>query len=206
MAVREFTDRTGRKWRAWEVKPEEIHPATKSEDYLADCYITGWIVFETISSDEKRRLCPWPVDWVTRTEAQLRDLLAAAEVVPAQRRTGEGAIAAEAMRRPTEQGDLSHTPSDLDVTDLSIVRAFKYPGGRVWTVGVVLDPEDGDRPVLRFAAGLRHIDVTSWPKDWADEPDEALAEMLRRASPRQISGATGRGIPRRRWDDQAEAT
>jgi hypothetical protein len=189
MAVREFTDGAGRKWRAWEVKPEEIHPATKSEDYLADCYITGWIVFETISSDEKRRLCPWPVDWVTRTDAQLRYLLDAAEVVPGQRRSGE----------------VSRKPSDVDVTDLSIVRAFKYPGGRVWTVGVVLEPEDGAPPVLRFAAGLRHFDLTSWPKDWADQPDEALVEMLRRASPRRISGATGRGIPRRRWDDQSEA-
>lgn len=205
MAVREFTDATGRKWRAWEVRPSEIHPATKSEDYLADCYITGWIVFETISSDEKRRLCPWPVDWATRTEAQLRELLSAAEVVPAQRRTGEGAIAAEAMRRRTAEA-ASRAPEELDVTDLSVIRAFKYPGGRVWTVGVVLEPEDGSRPVLRFAAGLRHIDLTSWPKDWADQSDEALVAMLRRAAPRRISGETRPGIPRRRWDDQSEAT
>jgi hypothetical protein len=81
MAVREFSDKAGRVWRAWEIRPQNIHPATKSEDYLADCYITGWIVFETKREDEKRRLCPWPIDWASRSDDELRELLGRAELV-----------------------------------------------------------------------------------------------------------------------------
>ena len=47
MAVREFTDSSGREWRVWNVVPESIHPQTKTEDYLAAMYHTGWLVFET---------------------------------------------------------------------------------------------------------------------------------------------------------------
>ena len=45
MAVREFSDERGLAWRAWEIKPEAIHPQTKAEHYLADCYTLDWIVF-----------------------------------------------------------------------------------------------------------------------------------------------------------------
>src|SRR5688500_9037226 len=103
MAVREFTDASGRHWRAWEVKPEAIHPATKGEDYLADCYITGWIVFETISGDEKRRLCPWPTNWMLSSDARLRDLLESAEVVPSRHCKAERARGAEPAPPRTER-------------------------------------------------------------------------------------------------------
>jgi hypothetical protein len=178
---------SGRKWRAWEVKPEEIHPATKSEDYLADCYVTGWIVFETVSGDEKRRLCPWPIRWTQESEAGLRKLLAQAEVVPPHKLRGD---------RPPEGEDKP------DVTDLGVVRTFRYPGGRVWTVCVVAVIEGGGPPVLRFASGLRSIDLKSWPKAWADMPDEALAVMLRQAAPRAATTKFDRDTPRRRWNDQ----
>ena len=55
MAVREFTDSAGRAWRAWDVTPDELSPKTKDEDYLAQLYHTGWIVFETRS---RRRQAP----------------------------------------------------------------------------------------------------------------------------------------------------
>jgi hypothetical protein len=203
--MREFSDADGREWRAWEIKPEAIHPATKSEDYLADCYITGWIVFETVSGDEKRRLCPWPINWMLSSDARLRDLLASAEVVVTQRRGGQRSSGPVAARERVEQSE-GVSSDDLDITDLHVVRTFKYPGGRYWTVGVVFNPEDAGPPALRFASGLRSIDLRSWPKDWADRPDEALVEMLRSAAPRRISGPTGPGIPRRRWDDQADAS
>lgn len=198
MAVREFRDERGRLWRAWEIRPEAIHPPTRSEDWLADCYVTGWIVFETLAGDEKRRLCPWPINWAQADEPRLRQLLEAAEVVPPQRvaeqrRSGP-------TRRPTS-GDDAPATGELDVTDLEVVRTFRYPGGRFWTVCVVKYPEDGGPPVLRFTAGMRSIDMRRWPKDWTDQPDDALVTMLRTAAPRRASGPPGPGIPRRRWDD-----
>jgi hypothetical protein len=199
MAVREFKDEQGRLWRAWEIRPEAIHPPTKSEDWLADCYITGWIVFETLTGDEKRRLCPWPMNWAEADGRRLRQLLAAAEVVPPQR------VAEQRRSGPTQlvsSGAAASVPdADLDVTDLEVVRTFRYPGGRFWTVCVVKYPEDGGLPVLRFTAGMRSIDLRRWPKDWADQPDDALVTMLRTAAPRRASGAPGAGVPRRRWDD-----
>lgn len=200
MAVREFTDASGREWRAWDIKPEEVHPVTKAEDYLADCYVTGWVVFETKLGDEKRRLCPWPMAWMDETERGLRRLLAMADLVPphkvkAERESGAAAIQSALM----EAGSHVEEP---DVTDLEVVRSFKYPGGRYWTVCVVKFPEDGGAPVLRFTSGMRNIDLRTWPKDWPDQPDHGLVDMLRRAAPRQATGAASSNAPSRRWDDQ----
>lgn len=199
MPVREFKDEGGREWRAWDIKPHEIHPVTKAEDYLADCYVTGWIVFETFSGDEKRRLCPWPINWMDESEQGLRKLLSMAEIVPAsksQRVSGEwGGDEAHAVASAIAASE------QPDLTDLQVVRTFRYPGGRFWIVSVLRHPEDGGPPVLRFTAGARTIDVRKWRKDWADQPDEMLVTMLRRAAPRRESGQPGLGTPRRRWDD-----
>jgi hypothetical protein len=112
MAVRDFTDAKGRSWRAWDIKPETIHPVTRAEDYLAD-YLTGWIVFETEAGDEKRRLCPWPADWTERSEEQLRELLEMAELVPLYR------------RRPADIGVAAPKPRSERAPDLSLPgRAF----------------------------------------------------------------------------------
>jgi hypothetical protein len=200
MAVREFKDEQGRLWRAWEIRPEAIHPPTKSEDWLADCYITGWIVFETLAGDEKRRLCPWPMNWAEADGRRLRQLLAAAELVPPQR-VAEQRRSDPTRRLDTPAAEAPIADAELDVTDLEVVRTFRYPGGRFWTVCVVKYPEDGGTPVLRFTAGMRSIDLRRWPKDWADQPDDVLVTMLRTAAPRRASGPPSPGIPRRRWDD-----
>lgn len=202
MAVREFRDDSGRKWKAWDIKPEKIHPVTRAEDYLADCYITGWIVFETASGDEKRRLCPWPRRWTQESEQGLRKLLEQAEPVPphklwAERQTPGESLSAGAVAEIAKERDA------LDVTDLAVVRTFRYPGGRLWTVCVVAHPEDGGPPALRFTAGARHIDLRSWPKAWLDEPDDRLAEMLRNACPRPQTTTYDADAPRRRWNDEA---
>lgn len=197
MPVREFTDERGRDWRAWDVKPEAIHPATKAEDYLADCYITGWIVFETVVEDEKRRLCPWPINWMELTDKQMCDLLTKAEVVPPIRLKAQKQSGAHAVQRMAD-----HPPTEPDITDLQVVRTFRYPSGRYWTVNVVTYPDEGGPPVLRFTAGSRYLDLKRWPKDWADQPDEELIEMLRKAGSRKESPAPRPGTPRRRWDDQ----
>jgi hypothetical protein len=200
MAVREFRDEQGRLWQAWDIRPEAIHPPTKAEDWLADCYVTGWIVFETLTGDEKRRLCPWPMNWAEADQERLRELLAAAEVVPPQR-VAEQRSSGPMQRLTDSEVQASVADENLDVTDLDVVRTFRYPGGRFWTVCVVKHPEDGGAPVLRFTAGMRDIDLRRWPKDWADQPDDVLITMLRTAAPRRASGPPPPGIPRRRWDD-----
>src|SRR3954467_13159170 len=89
MAVREFTDEGGRAWRVWCILPEAIHPVTRAEDYLADCFQLGWLVFETTSGEEKRRLCPIPRDWEDVDEKAFRFSLAQSEPVRSRRSSGE---------------------------------------------------------------------------------------------------------------------
>ena len=100
--------------------------------------------------------------------------------------------------------DLLEIGDEPDVTDLEVVRTFRYPGGHFWTVSVVMHPEHGGAPMLRFSAGNRSIDLAKWPKDWTDQPDEALVAMLRRAAPKR-DRSPAPGAPRRRWDDQPQA-
>jgi len=123
---------------------------------------------------------------------------------------GQGAVdevsrAADFSRQAVEDPDRAHefardeTP---DVTDLSVLRTFRYPGGRIWVVCVMQDP--GTSPsVLRFTAGSRNIDLADWPKDWPDYSDDQLVELLRRAAPRAKGAAPSPNAPRRRWDDEA---
>ena len=197
MAVREFTDERGRRWRAWDVRPESIHPATRAEDYLVDCYITGWIVFETVEGDEKRRLCPWPMRWASEPDERLREFLHLAQAITRRKLGMERETIANLPSYEVEPGG---TDGDADITDLHVVRSFRYPGGRVWTVGVVLYPEIGGVPVLRFSSGSRYFDLTPWPRDWMDRPDDGLVALLRHAAPRPYA-AIGRDVPRRRWND-----
>ena len=72
------------------------------------------------------------------------------------------------------------------MADMAVVRSFRYPGGRVWTVSVTPHPTTPNARVLRFSAGARSIDIEDWPSDWADQPDEQLITMLRQAAPRGL--------------------
>lgn len=217
MAVREFTDSAGRAWRAWDVTPDELSPRTKDEDYLAQLYHTGWIVFETKSGDDKRRLYPIPKGWSELPEGDLAVLLQKAEVVPRRKLRGErdarGAQAADEVERASEFSQTAveeperarqlakdETP---DVTDLKVLRTFRYPGGRIWVASLMQDPGMSS-PVLRFSAGSRGIDLAEWPKDWVDYSDEKLVQLLRKASPRGRAAPVPNS-PRRRWDDEQRA-
>jgi len=79
MAVRDFKDDKGVKWRVWAVQRSAIHPRTAAEDFLGD-YSEGWLCFE--SDNERRRLARFPDDWDKMPESELHKLLKKAIVVP----------------------------------------------------------------------------------------------------------------------------
>ena len=83
MAVRDFVDEKGMKWRVWPVLRSSIHPKTAAEDYLGD-YGEGWLCFE--SQQERRRLARYPDDWDKMTEGDLCKLLSKAALVPVRNR------------------------------------------------------------------------------------------------------------------------
>ena len=216
MAVREFMDSKGMAWRAWDVTPESIHPITKAEDYLADCYKEGWIVFETVDGKDKRRLCPPPIGWSDYSAGELEVMAEAAERVdtrqaqrPPHRRTGGDVFQDEpVLRTPiveprAEPRTVRRDQAGLPTFDaLGVARAFEYPKGRRWIV-CIYEHIMGDgyaRPVLRFTTGPRTADLDSFPDDWADLEEENLIDLLRTAAPRP-AGQISEAPHRRRYDD-----
>jgi hypothetical protein len=177
-----------------------MHPATKIEEYVDDIYHTGWLVFETEAGDEKRRLGRFPQRWASVSDAELQMLLARAERVQGRH--------ADAERSPRDDrpppSDLAPPESSADVNSPPQARTFRYPGGRYWTVALVVRADEADRPTLRFTAGARNIELGTWPEQWANFTDDQLVELLRWAAPRSDAGAGGEGSPRRRWDDRPE--
>ena len=217
MAVREFTDSAGRKWRAWDVQPDDLNPRTKDEDYLAQLYHTGWIVFETAEGDDKRRLFPIPRGWDELPEPELAVLLGKAEIVPKRKlrteKDAHGQAAAAEVERAMqfsqkaveepERARQMAKDEPPDVTDLNVLRTFRYPTGRMWVACVVQEP-GMTTSVLRFTAGSRSIDLEDWPKDWVDYQDEQLVDLLRSAAPRAPQPPSP-DAPHRRWDDAKRA-
>lgn len=200
MAVRELVDKHGRAWRVWCILPESIHPVTRAEDYLADCYQLGWLVFETVTGDEKRRLCPFPKDWESADERVLRALLGQSEPVRPRRPLGETATDRELFRAAAPAIEVHDAEEKADLTDLTVVRSFRYPGGRLWSAAIEKSSDIAVGPVLRFTAGARTIDLARYPRDWPDLPDDSLIDLLRQAAPRPIMKYTPE-TPRRRYND-----
>lgn len=69
MALREFTDESGRTWCAWDTRPTSAQVRPEFAD--------GWLTFE--SGEEKRRLSPVPDGWDTLPIDHLCLLLRAAD-------------------------------------------------------------------------------------------------------------------------------
>src|SRR5687767_10377339 len=101
MALREFTDDDGRRWRAWDILPDQLHPSTRVEDYMQG-FVDGWLAFESIDGTERARLTPVPIRWHEGSEEQVRELLARAERAgPRGRRVSTGgAPGGETPARP----------------------------------------------------------------------------------------------------------
>ena len=97
-----------------------------------------------------------------------------------------------------EVDDASEEKADL--TDLTVVRTFRYPGGRLWSAAIEKHSDIAAGPVLRFTAGARTIDLQRYPRDWPDLPDDSLIDLLRHAEPRRITKYTPE-TPRRRYND-----
>ena len=76
MAIREFTDSSGKKWRVWSTVPTS--PGAYDESLRE-----GWLTFE--GAGERRRLAPIPEDWEQATAERLDLMCRVAEVA---RRSG----------------------------------------------------------------------------------------------------------------------
>jgi hypothetical protein len=189
MALREFTDRSGSRWRVWDIRPEQMHAATRAEDYLRDV-IHGWLAFEPAAGGEKRRLSPIPPEWERASESELQSMLDRADTA----RTDSGVVPRYEPRAKDIPPAAGSTPA---------MRVFRYPGGRYWTVNAQtsettsLDPQ---QPALRFTSGTRSLETAQGPTEWASLSEDALAELLYRSFPRERTEENPTPFRRRRGD------
>ena len=190
MAVREFTDSKGVEWRVWDVRPEHMHPATRTEDFLSNLQ-DGWLAFE--SAKEKRRLeAPYPYDWTSCRIPELEALCR--EATPVVRRS--------VLSDTGKQRAMVVTASEQQaIRSANAERTFRSPGGREWKVRVheCLDREGDDQMVLRFTAEDIIMELKRWPEDWQSSSVDDFALMLLDATPPRRR-KKGQG-PQRRYDD-----
>jgi hypothetical protein len=100
MPHRKFKDERGRDWEVWSVSPllserrtggdggsnPTIERRRRPEVRAAfgPQWVNGWLVFET--RGEKRRLAPYPANWIDLSDAGLAELCrSATEVTPSRR-------------------------------------------------------------------------------------------------------------------------
>jgi hypothetical protein len=190
MPVREYTDSRGVEWRAWDVTPQHMHPATRREDYMAN-FQDGWLAFE--SATEKRRLePPYPADWFSLKIPELEALCRRASAV---RRAGETSTGkqrdASAREAETEAMQSAHAQ-----------RTFRSPGGREWTVRIheCLDRAGDEQMVLRFTTEDIVVELSHWPTNWYSATVAEFGLMLLDANPPRRR-KKGEG-PQRRHDDR----
>jgi hypothetical protein len=71
MAIQEFSDKDGVRWRVWATTP--------SRGNVRPQFAAGWLAFE--SGSERRRLAPIPAGWTEADDAALGEMLAQATVI-----------------------------------------------------------------------------------------------------------------------------
>jgi hypothetical protein len=91
MALLTFVDSTGQSWRVWNV--ERARPPESHTDFLEPEYRSGWLVFESMLTGERRRLAPIPAEWAGRPVDELERLC--------EQAVSTGRAGASALRRPT---------------------------------------------------------------------------------------------------------
>lgn len=207
MSLREFRDRAGVEWRAWDITPERMHPATMREMFLGRHvdFQEGWIVFE--SATERRRLAPYPIHWADMSEDELEALLHVAKPTPKRTSESSGAfrriegLHAAAAESATAEG--AESMESASAEHANEWREFRGASGRRWTVTLTATSRDADdgRRVLRFAADDGTVcDLAAWPDDWARYTTAQLVELLRGA---ELSRDASPGrVPRRRREDR----
>lgn len=82
--VREFRTASGSEWRVWEVRPGAGGQARKLELYPAD-YAQGWLAFELLSGERRKRLPKFAPEWVAAPDADLEQLLEQAVDAPVRK-------------------------------------------------------------------------------------------------------------------------
>lgn len=87
LRVREFRDADGQLWRAWPVTPGQARTGRTAERYLGEFH-KGWICFEALQGNARRRLVGQPEDWTELKESELCQLLQRAINAP-QRKPAE---------------------------------------------------------------------------------------------------------------------
>lgn len=209
MAQREFTDRSGRAWRVWEIGEESELPEVRASTDYSPSVRTGWLLFESRDGLERRRLHAIPSEWIDAGVAELERLRDAAEVVPVPGGGGGGGAARGAASGATPPSGVSAvrrtTPRPRPPAE--VLRSFLYPGGRLWTVSEqIAQPVAADgsplpaRTVLRFTAGVRSLDLLAWPDEWATYDEGGLADLLWRSFPRDPARQLPTAHRRRRGD------
>ena len=84
--VRELRDGQGVEWRIWAVTAEQMQASRSGGEHLGE-YKDGWLAFEEVNGDERRRLPHYPSDWHEITDEMLERLLQRAERVRRPKRT-----------------------------------------------------------------------------------------------------------------------
>jgi hypothetical protein len=83
--VREFRTASGSEWRVWEVRPGAGGRPRKIELYPVD-YIHGWLAFELLQGEQRKRLPKFAPEWSNAADADLERLLDQAVDVPQRKR------------------------------------------------------------------------------------------------------------------------
>ena len=90
--VREFRTASGSEWRVWEVRPGAAGRAPKL--YPID-YIQGWLAFESLQDERRKRLPKFAPEWTGVPDTDLEQLLDQAVDVPKRKPRADAARAPE---------------------------------------------------------------------------------------------------------------